>query len=305
MIAIVAAILASGWAGLVSERRRPGRAGHGSRRALSAALYTLVPLIVFFNLVRADLNADLGVGIVLAWVSVAVCTALAYLACRGPLGLRRPEMGAVLVCILVANTGYLGYPLVAATLGFDRLGDAVAYDIAVSLPALLLGGFGAGAAFGTRAGEGVAERTRAFFARNVPLYAAALALVAPDSLAPDLLVDASRIGVVLLLPLGFFAVGAALAEDEERGRVRLPPPLTAPVGMVITLKLALMPALLYLLAAPLIELPSTFLLLAAMPSGLNAMIVAHAYGLDLRITAGALTWTTGIVVPVALVASLT
>jgi predicted permease len=65
-----------------------------------------------------------------------------------------------------------------------------------------------------------------------------------------------------------------------------------------------MPALLFALAAPLIELPSTFLLLAAMPSGLNAMIVAHAYGLDLKITAGALTWTTAIVVPVALVATL-
>jgi predicted permease len=304
MIAIVAAILASGWAGLISERRRPGRAGPGSRRALSFALYTVVPLIVFFNLARADLDADLAVGIVLAWASLGVCTALAYLACRGPLGLRAPETGAVLVCILVANTGYLGYPLVAATLGFDRLGDAVAFDIGVGLPALLIGGFAAGAAFGTRAGEGVAERTRAFFARNIPLYAAALALIAPDSLAPDLLVDASRIGVVLLLPLGFFAVGAALAEDEELGRVPLPPPLTPPVAVVAGLKLALMPALLYLLAAPLIDLPSTFLLLAAMPSGLNAMIVAHAYGLDLRITAGALTWTTAIVVPVALVASL-
>lgn len=304
MIAIAATILASGWAGLVGERRWPGRAGTGSRRALSIALYTVVPLIVFFNLARVDLDADLGIGIVLAWVSLAVCAALGYLACRRVLGLRAPEIGAVLVCILVANTGYLGYPLVVAVLGFDHLGDAVAFDVGIGIPALLLGGFAAGAAFGTRAGEGVADRTRAFFARNVPLYAALLALLAPDSLAPDLLVDASRIGVILLLPLGFFAVGAALAEDEERGRVRLPPPLTAPVGLVVALKLALLPALLYLLAAPLIELPSTFLLLAAMPSGLNAMIVAHAYGLDLRITAGALTWTTAIVIPVALAASL-
>ena len=43
--------------------------------------------------------------------------------------------------------------------------------------------------------------------------------------------------------------------------------------------------------------------MAAMPSGLNSMIVAHAYGLDLRTTAEAVTWTTAIVV-VALVASL-
>ena len=86
--------------------------------------------------------------------------------------------------------------------------------------------------------------------------------------------------------------------------MRLPPPLTPAVAAVIAIKLVLMPALLLLIAAPLIDLPSTFLLLAAMPSGLNAMIVVHAYGLDLKITAGALVWTTAIVVPVALVATL-
>ena len=44
--------------------------------------------------------------------------------------------------------------------------------------------------------------------------------------------------------------------------------------------------------------------MAVMPAGLNSMIVAHAYGLDLKTTAEAVTWTTAIVVVVALVASL-
>jgi malonate transporter len=111
------------------------------------------------------------------------------------------------------------------------------------------------------------------------------------------------VAIIALLPLGFFAVGAALAEDEDRG-VHFPPPLDRPVAAVIGLKVMLMPALLYLMALPLIDLPSSFLLLAAMPSGLNAMVVVHTFGLDLRITAGALVWTTALVVPVALVASL-
>jgi predicted permease len=37
----------------------------------------------------------------------------------------------VICCTLVANTGYLGYPLVAALLGFDRLSEAVIYDVLV------------------------------------------------------------------------------------------------------------------------------------------------------------------------------
>ena len=46
------------------------------------------------------------------------------------------------------------------------------------------------------------------------------------------------------------------------------------------------PGLLFLFAAPLIDLPGAYLLQAAMPCGMNSMIVAHAYGLDVRIVGG-------------------
>jgi predicted permease len=222
------------------------------------------------------------------------------------LHLGRPAIGSVVCCALVANTGYLGYPLVAALLSFDRLSEAVVYDILVSSPVLLLGAFSVGAAFGERAGEAPRQRVAAFFTRNPPLYAAALALIAPDSLAPDVLVDASRITLVAILPLGFFAVGAALAEEAEEGVVPIPPPLDAPVGAAVAIRLVVAPALLYLLALPLIDLPDTYLLLAAMPCGLNTMIVTHAYGLDLRIAAGAVAWSTAVavvaIVPISLFA---
>jgi predicted permease len=303
MIAITLAIVVATWAGMVAEHRRPGVAGHGSRRALTVVLYTVLPPVIFFNLVTADLDESFAVAVVLSWISVAICAGLAYLIGDRVLGLSRPQTGSMMTGVLVANTGYLGYPLVAALLGFDRLGEAVAYDVAVSTTCLLVGAFAVGAAFGTTAGVGARERARSFFARNIPLYAAIAALVAPEWMAPDVLVDASRVAIIALLPLGFFAVGAALAEDEDRG-VHFPPPLDRPVAAVIGLKVMLMPALLYLMALPLIDLPSSFLLLAAMPSGLNAMVVVHTFGLDLRITAGALVWTTALVVPVALVASL-
>jgi predicted permease len=304
MIPIALTIITATWAGLVAERRAPGWAGHGSRQALTFVLYAVLPPIVFLNVAAAEPDGDFVLGVLIALAVVATSALVAYVVADRVLALRREQTGAVLCCILVANTGYLGYPLVAALLGFDRIGEAVFYDIGVSATALLVGAFSVGAAFGTRAGEGVRERTRAFFARNIPLYAALLGLVAPSVLAPEWAVDASRVAVIGLLPLGFFAVGAALAEDEGEGRLRLPPPLTPPVAAVIAIKLVLMPALLLAIAAPLIDLPPSFLLLAAMPSGLNAMIVVHAFGLDLKITAGALVWTTAIVVPIALVASL-
>jgi malate permease and related proteins len=304
VIYIALTIIAATWAGLTAERRMPGRAGTGSRRALTLVLYTVLPAVVFLNLVRADLDRDLLVGIALGWVTVVVCASVAFAVGSRWLALERPQIGALLCCILVSNSAYLGYPLVAALLGFDDLSDAVAYDVGVGTTSLLIGAFSVGAAFGTKAGETPKQRLRSFFARNIPLYAAGLAVLAPEWMAPDWAVDASRVAIVLMLPVGFFAVGAALAEDEEEAELRLPPPFTRETATVVAIKLMLMPALLFLLALPLIDLPTSFLLLAAMPSGLNAMIVVHTYGLDLKITANALIWTTGIVVPVALVASL-
>ena len=40
--------------------------------------------------------------------------------------------------------------------------------------------------------------------------------------------------------------------------------------------------------------------MSAMPTGLNAMVVSHAYGLDNQIVAEAVTWSTAIVIGAAL-----
>ncbi len=207
-----------------------------------------------------------------------------------------------MICsVLVANTAYLGYPLTVALLGHDHLSTGVLYDVLVSGPALMLGAFGVAAAFGDRAGEGVRQRTRTFLTRNPPLYAAVLGLIAPSALAPSFLVDASQVLAVAILPIGFFAVGATLAEGAEHGELPIPPPITRPVGLALFGRLVLAPALLMLIAAPLIELPSAYRLMSAMPTGINAMVVSHAYGLDNRVVAEAITWSTAIVIAAALV----
>jgi malate permease and related proteins len=300
MAAIVATILVATAVGVWAEGRYGGRAGIAARRGLIFVLYFVLPPVTFFNLARADIDVNAGAGVALAYVALGAVTFTAWFVAARVLRLERPAIGSVMCCALIANTGYLGYPLVAALLGFDALSEAVVYDVLVSAPALLLGAFSVGAAFGEAAGEGVRERTAAFFTRNPPLYAALLAVIAPDSLAPDVLVDASRIAIVSVLPLGFFAVGAALAEEADEGAIAVPPPLDAPVAAAVAIRLILAPVLLYLIALPLIDLPDTYLLLAAMPCGINTMIVTHAYGLDLRISAGAVAWSTAIAV-VALV----
>jgi predicted permease len=299
-----AAIVVSVAIGVWAERRRPRAAAHAARRALVLMLYVLIPPVIFFNLASAEIDLDHGIGLVLGILAVSLSALLAWWIATRFLRLSRPQAGAVVCTVLSVNSAYLGYPLTIALLGRDALPTAVLYDVLVNAPCLLLGAFAVGAALGTRAGEGVGERVRFFFTRNPPLYAAIAGLLAPEALAPEIAVDISQGLVIAMLPLSFFAVGATLAENAEHGELPFPPPLTPPVALAVGVRLAVAPGLLILFSAPLIDLPSAYLLLAAMPSGITSMIIAHTYGLDMEITAVAVAWSSAIVVAGALVSLL-
>jgi len=189
-------------------------------------LYVLLPPVIFFNVASTDLDLSHGVGLLLGLAASALGALAAYLLASRALRLSRPKTGAVVCTVLSVNTGYLGYPLTVALLGRGQLSTAVLYDVLVTGPSLLLGAFAVGAALGTKAGEGPRERLRAFLTRNPPLYAAIAGLLAPSALAPQVLVDASQALVVAILPLGFFAVGATLAENAEHGDLPMPPKMT-------------------------------------------------------------------------------
>ncbi|CAN5424199.1 hypothetical protein BH10ACT11_BH10ACT11_10560 [soil metagenome] len=296
MALIALAIVASTAIGVAAERRWGERASTASRRALLGVLYFLLPLITFFNLSRAKIDTNVGVGVLLAYVALLTAVGLAYLICTRVLDLPRRSIGSVLCCVVVANTGYLGYPATVTLLGADKLSQAVVYDVIVGGPALIICAFSIGAAFGDKAGEGPRERIKAFFPRNPVIYAAALALIAPDSLAPDAVVDISRDVVIALLPIGFIALGISLASEAEEGLLPFPPPLDRAIATAVGMRFLITPTLLFLLAAPLIDLPGPYLLQAAMPCGINSLIVTHAYGLDLRITSAAVAWSTAIAV---------
>ena len=301
---IAGAIGLSVGVGIGAERRWPEGAAVAARKALTVLLYVLMPPIVFFNLAVAKIDLDHGVGLGLSLLTLAVGAVGVWWVATRYLELERFQVGAVICCVIVANTTNLGYPMTVALRGGEELSTAVLYDVVVNQIARLLGAFAVGAAFGTKAGETPKQRLVAFLSRNPPLYAAIAGLLAPKALAPDVLVDVSQALAVIFLPVGFFAVGATLAEDAKHGELRLPPPLTRPVVLAVLTRLALVPALLLVLAAPLIDLPATYLLLAVMPCGLNSMIVSHAYGLDNAIIAEAITWSTAIVIAAALVSLL-
>jgi predicted permease len=292
VIWVTLTIAAAVAAGVEAEKRMGARAGVLARRLLLLMLFGFTPIVTFFNVAHLHIDANLGGAIVIGWITLLTTGGLAWGIGRFALHLPRPSLGVLINSGLQSNTGYLGLPLCAAVLGFDHLSEAVAYDSLVQAPVLLLVAFGVAAAMGTKAGESAAQRARTFLLRNPALWATVAGLAVPASLAPETAVHLSRLLVFAMLPMGFFAVGVTLSEESGDGRVRFPPPLTRPVAVAIVLRLVVCPALLFALSAPFVDVPRAFLLLAAMPAGLNGLTIAHAYGLDLSLAASIIAWST-------------
>jgi malate permease and related proteins len=300
-VAFVAlAILASTGAGVAAERRWRARAEGFSRRLIDLMVWGLMPPIIFLVVARLHLGGGVGVGLLLGYAELTVVGGLAYLAGTRLLHLPRPAVGSLVCVTILANTGYLGIPLNAALLGRDAVGPAIAWDTVVSNVVLYTAAYAVGAAFGTTAGETPRERARAFLTRNPVLFAVTAGLLAPDALAPEPLVDAAKTLSFALLPLGFFILGVNLRHEREDGSLQLPPPMTPPVATAVVLRLLVAPALLLGLSRVTAKVPDAYLVQAGMASGINSLVVAHLYGLDLRLAASAIAWTTAIVVVAAL-----
>ena len=303
MIPIAAVIAAATAIGVGAEHRWSDAAERVARRLMSIVLWVVLPIAAFFNLAALQFDAGIGIGLVFAYVAVAVTLAAAYGIGTYVLRLPRPAVGALMCVAVFGNTGYLGLPFNAALFGFDHLGTAVVYDVLVSSTLLVTVGFSIGAGFGTIASRR-RDRVKVFFTRNPPLWATVAGLLAPEALAPDVLVDASRLLVFAILPIGFFAVGVTLAREAEEGAAKFPPPLNAPVLTGIALKLALVPGVLLGLSLPIADVPDTYFVQAAMATGINTILIADEYGLDRGLAAAVIAWTTAIVVAVGLVVAL-
>jgi len=295
MLLVLVMIAAATATGVAVERRSPQHALHAAAVVVRLIVWVLMPFVVLMVAPRISFGGGLGVGIGLAYVELACVATLAFLIGDRLLRLPRPVTGSLTCAVMLANTGYLGVPLSRALLGHDAIPDAVAWDAVVSNTMLYGPAFAVGAALGTSAGQTRSERTRAFFTRNPVLYALLIGLLAPASWSPDAGFAAAKfIAGLGVLPLGFFLVGVHLMEEqqEDRGGLRLPP-FSAAVGAVCGLRLIVAPALLLLFAQLLgASLPDAFYLQAAMPAGINTLVVAHVFGLDLRTAAGAIAWST-------------
>ena len=303
MLLITLAILVSVAVGIALERRDRSLARRLARRALDLLLYVLLPIVILTNVGRLHITTGVAAGIGLAYVVIVAVSLTAWLMARR-LRLDGPERGATIVSTMVANTGYLGIPLAGVLLGRGAVAPAIAFDLLVSQPFLFIGAFGVAAATGSEGGGTAASRVRTFLTRNLALPAAILGLVLPASLFTDGIVDASHVRVLLIAPLGFFALGVTMMGESQSGKLDLPPAAGPPVITAVVLRNIVAPLLFLGLSSLIVDVPDAYLLAAAMPCGLNALTAAHGYGLDEGIVSSAIAWSTTFVLLGAAVAGV-
>jgi len=293
VLLVVVAVLLSTAAGVVAEHRWAATQA-AVRAVLTLMLYVLVPFVAYVSFAHLHLSLGAGVGLVLAYAGLGLAGFLAWLFGRR-LGVARPVLGGVICGAMLVNTGYLGLPMCVVLLGTHALSHAVAYDQVVSGPMVFTAGFAVGAAFGTRPGAGAGQRLRTFLTRNPPLVAAIAGLLVPAALAPQPLVRASHLVVDALLVLGFIVVGVFLSSERREDHAPLLERPDRAVLLAVSLRFTVTPALFLAVSGAGLAIPTAYVLQAAMPTGINSLVVGHAYGLDQRTIATIIVWTTIVV----------
>jgi predicted permease len=302
LIALAAVVAIS--TGIFAERRLDW-ARQLAHRTLQGMLYVLVPFVSYVNIAHLRISLSSGVGLGLGWLTICLVAVVAWAVGRFVLHLERRRLGAVVCCVVITNTGYLGNPIVSALLGAHGLHESVAWDQLVGGPALFVLGFGVGAGFGDGGPVGLRSRLWTFLTRNPPLWAAVAGLLVPSRFAPAPLPEISRWVVDAMLVTGFFAAGVYLSSERRSDHAPLIDRPDGPITLVLGARLLLAPLILLGVSGVVaVGVPTPYLIQSFMPTGLNCLIVGHAYGLDQRLIATAILWGSGLVLIVALVLSV-
>src|SRR5947209_384784 len=126
VILVVLAVVLSTAVGVATERRT-AVAVSAARWALGLMLYALLPFVSFVNFSHLRLSVGGSLGLGLAYLALGVAGTAAWAIGRRRLRLPSPSVGALVLSVILVNTGYLGLPMSFALLGAHGFGSAVAY----------------------------------------------------------------------------------------------------------------------------------------------------------------------------------
>ncbi|KAF1719519.1 AEC family transporter [Pseudoxanthomonas wuyuanensis] len=273
--ALILAMLALGMA-FARLKLLPANAAEVLNRVV---LYVCLPAAVLIYVPRLHVDVSLIGIIATPWLLTGATLALVTLASRW-LKFRRDEFAAVLLCVALCNSSFIGYPMVRALLGEQALPYAVVYDQFGTFVLLSTFGVYVLARYGGDAppsGRQILLR----IARFPPLWALVFSLIAMPERPPQWIADALQKLADAMLPLVMLAVGLSI-------QLRLPRDELKPLAVGLLLRLVVMPAIalpLSLLMGMRGDMLQANVLESAMPTMITAAALAISHNLAPRLAA--------------------
>lgn len=237
-----------------------------------------VPVLLFGAMYRLDLAQAFDPRLLLSfYIGAAVCFVAGIVLARRVWARRPGEAVAIGFCAMFSNTVLLGLPIMARAYGEASLPPAFAI-IALHAPVGYLAGISV-MEYARRDGAGFVATVRraaaAMFSNALTIgIVAGLVLNFGGVALPGFVVVAVDMMSAAALPAALFGLGGALT------RYRLKADL-GEAAMASALSIVLHPAIAYGLAALVFDLPAGMVraavVIAAMPTGMNAYVFAAMY----------------------------
>ncbi|MDX5517218.1 AEC family transporter [Stenotrophomonas sp. RG-453] len=236
-------------------------------------LYVCLPAAVLIYVPRLHLDTSLIGLVATPWLLMLCTLALVSLATRA-FGFARDVHAVLLICVALANSSFIGYPMVRALLGDHVLPYAVVYDQFGTF--VLLSTFGL-YVIARYSGDTppTAAQILLRIAKFPPLWALLFALTLMPEQPPGWIGTGLKQLADAMLPLVMLAVGFSI-------QLRLPLDELKPLGIGLLLKLLVMPAL----ALPIswgFGLQGAMLQANVLESAMPTMITAAALAMSHRL----------------------
>lgn len=236
-------------------------------------LYICLPAAVLTYVPRLHLDASLLGLMATPWLLMLATWALVSLATR-VFGFARDVHAVLLICVALANSSFIGYPMVRALLGDAALPYAVVYDQFGTF--LLLSTFGL-LVLARYSGDRPpsARQVLGRIARFPPLWALVFALLLMPAQPPAWIGTALKQLADAMLPLVMLAVGLSIQLRLRREELK-------PLAVGLLLKLMVLPAL----ALPLswlLGMQGLMLQANVLESAMPTMITAAALAISHRL----------------------
>jgi len=265
--------------------RRTGRLPDGSHVPLNVfVIYVALPALTLVQLHAMTFDAGLLCPVAMPWLMFGLGFVFFLLVSRG-FKLKRETTGALILCGGLANTSFVGLPMIQAFYGVADVPIGALTDQLGTYLTLSTLGTLAAAAYS----DGGRARSLTGTMRRLCTFPPFAAMVASFALMPvpfpGWLTDGLRTLAAAVVPLALCSVGMQLSAGECRA-------VAKPLALGLTFKLVLAPAFLLLIFAGLIGTGGNAvrvgLFEAAMGPQIGAAMVAIEYGLDRPLVASML-----------------